>query len=72
MVHGWTPSLMPHPWRKNVSTRSPNWLHVKIPENYFKILEEGKKVGKFIFMRNVKIPENERRKRKNPGKFFRK
>ena len=32
-------------------------LHVKIPENYFKILEEGKNVGKFIFRRNVKIPE---------------
>ena len=47
-------------------------LHVKIPENYFKILEEGKNVGKFIFRRNVKIPENEPRKRKNPGKFFRK
>ena len=48
------------------------WLHVKIPENYYKILEEGKNVGKFIFRRNVKIPENEPRKRKNPGKFFRK
>ena len=24
-------------------------LHVKIPENFFKILEEGKNVGKFIF-----------------------
>ena len=48
------------------------WLHVKIPENYFKILEEGKNVGKFIFRQNVKIPENEARKRKNPGKFFRK
>ena len=47
-----------------------NGLHVKIPENYFKILEEGKNVGKFIFRRNVKIPENEPRKRKNPGKFF--
>ena len=47
-------------------------LHVKIPENYFKILEEGKNVGKFIFSRSVKIPENEPRKRKNPGKFFRK
>ena len=46
--------------------------HVKIPENYFKILEEGKNVGKFIFRRNVKIPENEPRKRKNPGKLFRK
>ena len=49
-----------------------NGLHVKIPENYFKILEEGKNVGKFIFRRNVKIPENEPRKRKNPGNFFRK
>ena len=45
-------------------------LHVKIPENYFKILEEGKNVGKFIFRRNAKIPENEPRKRKNPGIFF--
>ena len=25
------------------------WLHVKIPEIFFKILEEGKNVGKFIF-----------------------
>ena len=45
-------------------------LHVKIPENYFKILVEGKNVGKFIFRRNVKIPENEPRTRKNPGIFF--
>ena len=43
--------------------------HVKIPKNYFKILEEGKNVGKFIFRRNVKIPENEQRKHKNPGFF---
>ena len=55
-----------------LSIKSILWLHVKIPENYFKILEEGKNVGKFIFRRNVKIPENEPRKRKNPGKFFRK
>ena len=34
-------------------------LHVKIPENYFKILEEGKNVGKFIFRRNVKMSEND-------------
>ena len=33
-------------------------LHVKIPENYFKILEEGKNVGKFLFRRNVKMSEN--------------
>ena len=38
---------------------SVNGLHVKIPENYFKILEEGKNVGKFIFRRSVKIPEND-------------
>jgi len=35
------------------------WRRVtrKIPENYFKILEEGKNVGKFILRRNVKILE---------------
>ena len=40
--------------------RSINRLHVKIPENYFKILEEGKNVGKFsekfrIFLRYFDI-----------------
>jgi hypothetical protein len=24
MAHGWTPSVVPYPWRKKVSTRSPN------------------------------------------------
>ena len=24
MARGWTPSVVPHPWRKNVSTLSPN------------------------------------------------
>ena len=33
-------------------------LHVRIPENYFKILEEGKNVGNFVFRRNVKMSEN--------------
>ena len=59
-----------HRLSQNSIRRSRKWLHVKIPEIFLKILEEGKNVGKFIFRRNVKIPENEPRKRKNPGKFF--
>ena len=44
------------------------WFNPIYYKSYCRVTR--KNVGKFIFRRNVKIPENEPRKRKNPGKFF--
>ena len=46
-------------WLEDIDFKLIGSIHVKIPENYFKFLKEGKNVGKFIFGRNVKISENE-------------
>ena len=45
------------PKYKNVGKWTKMFFGIKM-HSYFKILEEGKNVGKFLFRRNVKMSEN--------------
>ena len=55
---------MDHPKRS-----SSSWLHEKILEDYFMILEEGENVGK-LFGQSTKMSEHGSKNCKNVGFFF--